>query len=983
MRKNILIILFCIILLLNINFAFSEKIEFSDDQITLVDMTGNSAIHNSSPTFIFDFTESDEVVTVIQSSFYSVNSLSPTDKVVEDDQHLTNYDVAVQYLNHGSELKLYPFSNDPDKPAYLLDGFYRMWADVEDKDGNRKRIILNIEIQVGGLSIWVNSPQNPFIADDQDQYMAYSKVEPFTLTLETFAESECRISYSLNVQNLSQAFLNSKQMLESGNNKLHQVRVVYNEDITDTFPQLEVNEIDYSSLDSYLVICKLINTPEEDYFSNRIYVGIDETPPEIDFSFFPSLISNPADISTTPYLDTYGDKVICNYTFTQNPLRHFGYTNSFFQHPRSTIPDVLHISDYDNPAIIPIFDFEKGIGDFPSNESLLYNVSATCYNLANWKVNADAQFELFLDRSMTLTQDTIYFNTNTQDHYFYTNIDSLLFYREYLDSGEWIQAQSEGTEHYIETEEDEGEYDLVLRAESNQAKPLQKTFNFVVDMTKPDKVNITSKKIFCFDDDEDDISVKIEPLNDDIAYYNYVLKRGRDEIFYDSNSATSSQVEVSNITENETFVWTINAVDLAYNEGDDVSITMTAKDADSVLCDFDDPVITTDIKHVGSGKSVYINCTDNVGCTNSFSFGFGTNGICDDSNYNINKNIAYVGNSNPVLIRNTTTLCIKAEDRNGNVAFYNKEIKINLKCYNGVKDVGEEGIDCGGVCEANCAEIQQKNNKTCLTTQDCSSGFVCLSRECVPIQAQTNLTENETCSRNSQCQEGLKCLDGVCSSNFTSCSSNLDCDENQECNYLGVCVDSVDEDEDEDEVDLDIEPKGSLENLIPLGISILGIFMITGGVYLIYSHRRKGVQAQTQQNFANDEESLKQQEMLRKQRAEQERRALQERLEKLRKGKEKQKVVLDERKQGRKEILSTFEDPNSPKEESFEKQIPKTQEIPEEKEKLQERSKPSLQTDDEGFVDLSEFKEEKTSEKKEDSAFSKLKKILESKEDKK
>jgi hypothetical protein len=91
------------------------------------------------------------------------------------------------------------------------------------------------------------------------------------------------------------------------------------------------------------------------------------------------------------------------------------------------------------------------------------------------------------------------------------------------------------------------------------------------------------------------------------------------------------------------------------------------------------------------------------------------------------------------------------------------------------------GRDCGGICVS-------ETSTSCASTQDCSSGKVCVAGTC--IEGGGGICSRVKCSGGYHCEEPKGCVPDLPPPPPppTACASALDCDAGEVC-VAGMCID--------------------------------------------------------------------------------------------------------------------------------------------------------------------------------------------------
>ena len=79
------------------------------------------------------------------------------------------------------------------------------------------------------------------------------------------------------------------------------------------------------------------------------------------------------------------------------------------------------------------------------------------------------------------------------------------------------------------------------------------------------------------------------------------------------------------------------------------------------------------------------------------------------------------------------------------------------KCFNEIQYIGEEGTDCGEICNKECPQSSE-----CNTDFDCNPDQECRSSSCIE-KSRTNV-----CTSNNDCTSTQECLEGICATKSTN-----------------------------------------------------------------------------------------------------------------------------------------------------------------------------------------------------------------------
>ena len=189
-----------------------------------------------------------------------------------------------------------------------------------------------------------------------------------------------------------------------------------------------------------------------------------------------------------------------------------------------------------------------------------------------------------------------------------------------------------------------------------------------------------------------------------IEKFEYVLSKDGQEI--DSAETTNTHFESSmTMKEGEKYKLDVTTYDEAGNKAFTSKI-MTATTFNANICDIQPPSGDAVIKYVWGGAEVNLICQDAMsGCSDTFGYNFDTEGECSDNSYKSGK----YEKDLPLFATEKAYVCYKLFDKVG-LSYSNKKlVNINAECFNGVEDPDEEGVDCGGTCNAQCGTCN--NNK--------------------------------------------------------------------------------------------------------------------------------------------------------------------------------------------------------------------------------------------------------------------------------
>ncbi|MEE9525080.1 MAG: carboxypeptidase regulatory-like domain-containing protein [Candidatus Woesearchaeota archaeon] len=215
---------------------------------------------------------------------------------------------------------------------------------------------------------------------------------------------------------------------------------------------------------------------------------------------------------------------------------------------------------------------------------------------------------------------------------------------------------------------------------------VDKTISFTVDITNPDIVDIDMPDRACYDDYIQPTFVAEDNLSS-IDLYNYSLYKGT-EIIIDWTTTASDNPRITqdhngddlNLSFNEKYYFSMNAMDAAGNWGDDAissnEFELIPDNSSECYTDDDNPTITIQTAAVQTGIEVTMSCTDESGCDGKY---YGTS----ESDEACNASQTYTGS---VILSELSKFCWEVSDTMNNTATGFKLISVNDEDGDGVPD---------------------------------------------------------------------------------------------------------------------------------------------------------------------------------------------------------------------------------------------------------------------------------------------------------
>ncbi|MGE0793154.1 MAG: hypothetical protein AB7V77_03185 [Candidatus Woesearchaeota archaeon] len=662
--------------------------------------------------------------------------------------------------------------------------------------------------------------------------------------------------------------------------------------VTSTYPQFDYGQPAEISK-PWIIICNDSGL----FHMKRFTLGYDTSIPKITDVYMTKPIVEDLANPTTKIVVKVDDPVICTYDiFDDNSSLLFksglfdgyyekNYKTTLEQELTFTLPDVGNYTTY-----------------------------VECFNEAGLDTNGSTTFKVKYTDAVGITILTP--DTTRADGGLNVNATTVLLatceYNLNSATNKTLSSTSTYSHNAKETSISEGLHTLNIYCLSDRGTTGAKGKKVLIDRTAPnlkiiapdESCSLTKLKI----------NFEVDLLNGSaLDFINYTIKDSNNTLIKTGtlNDDGYQTITVSSLTKDKTYTITATAFDKAGNSKT-ASDTFKATEFNNLICDFTPPEGKIQLTDSIKGKLAEVSCIDNVGCSNTFNYGFGTNNTCEANDYKENTNLYYNGTSNPIVIKEPKLLCVEVFDLNGNEDNVSKKITLIAHCYNGIKDGTEENIDCGGEC-ISCEFTQGVEGDYCTADNDCLGNLSCVQNKCKDTSSTPKKENGNSCNFNYECVSNF-CNSGICEEKGDECSSNTDCGEGYECNYYNECVEITSNDE-----GTIYEEKS---NLLAIILIILGLLMMGGGSYYVYySKDKKQKEIQEQQ--------LRQQQMMQQQTAEQrqkqqelQRKKIKELKERLKKQQELRQQKVDARKGARKSLLNAF-DVDEEEKEKLQKQIEK------------------------------------------------------------
>lgn len=360
----------------------------------------------------------------------------------------------------------------------------------------------------------------------------------------------------------------------------------------------------------------------------------------------------------------------------------------------------------------------------------------------------------------------------------------------------------------------DGNYMYAVRCIIAGGKEVAGSLTFTVDTVAPPSAPARSISVPAFICDGESLTATINLSADteedaNFAGYRYNITAGTGNAVLESAETTSEELTAELQTQkNKTYHWHIWPLDLAKNLGAELSGATEVLAVGDPRCDRVPPIASLDVNQTPVGTTVMVLCSDGQsGCTDTFRYTkLPADALMADCTY------ADVEPLNRTLLFNEDgALCYAVFDRKGNNATGFAMISVDTAivvsdahCHNNMTDadLGETGVDCGGVCNP-CPD-----GTKCIRGEDCVSHF-CNSSEACEYASCTdgklNGYETDTdcggegtcqpCDEGKRCVANTDCASGNCEGGACApakgCTYDTDCPTDERCDSAtSTCVPS-------------------------------------------------------------------------------------------------------------------------------------------------------------------------------------------------
>lgn len=373
----------------------------------------------------------------------------------------------------------------------------------------------------------------------------------------------------------------------------------------------------------WVVACA--STNEELYGSQKITLGYDLTPPEIDVTFTPTNPIIEPSIDEATITITTDDDSLCTYLQpTINPYSEPAFRYNFNAPESNQHYDLLNRLHYDTSFTTRL----------PENDEwYLYTAAYTdypyqirCTNLAGR--NTTETHDLIVDHLNNLAV-TIGTPREINTKRVLINATTIL-QSDCTYSIDSVEAQpltsTDNYYHYnqVTLADSSEKYHLVIQCESTESNQLSGSASSTirVDSEPPTQTNITTIGVTCGLNEEPEVRFDAEDEGTSIDYYEYTLTTGTNTTTHLPSSNRINLPVNTPLKDGTTYSIKARAYDNAGNIGPwSQTTTITATDDDDVLCDEDNPTGWYERKDTATGADIIIHCTDQgSGCAQTYEY---------------------------------------------------------------------------------------------------------------------------------------------------------------------------------------------------------------------------------------------------------------------------------------------------------------------------------------------------------------------------
>jgi hypothetical protein len=399
-------------------------------------------------------------------------------------------------------------------------------------------------------------------------------------------------------------------------------------------------------------------------------LGYDTTPAIIDVGAFPNPVTDPTDLATVLTVST-DDPTVC--TYLDQSFISTGFPNYD--------PDLL--SAYKDTHQVSI--------EYFAVEPQTFTQSISCRNTAGWV--SDTTYTITLDPSnevdITFTSENIT-NENTHTVTWFTSRASSCKYRVTSDSNFQDVTETGGSDHSQTLTSDDGLVFFEVFCQVENSEEAGYDFTRVRVDAKNPKLEVYLQDPVCTDDNLVFVAA-MDGTGSEIVE-RFVTVYGELGVVLANESFFSLQHEVSFGPTGLAFVDAeVTASDAAGN-----SVTIRKAIPSDGICDEQNPESDISVSPAYGGYDIVVSCEDNEDCAPSYVY---SQVQCVE----LKTQLTTYG-AQPISQTQEGDFCYWIYDQSGNIEGLQSEPidEIENQCFNGIEDPNEEGLDCGGPCDADC-----------------------------------------------------------------------------------------------------------------------------------------------------------------------------------------------------------------------------------------------------------------------------------------